>query len=950
MGWEIIRDREGMHEDMSMDKLLWAATDQVSRLKELLGEQPDQKDAPLRRDISALATLLGEILKEQEGNDLFDTVEQLRNLAVRHRDAGDGVEHIGGVSPVEERDLLNRFEQVINGLTVPRAYRVTKAFAIYFELVNLAENNHRKRRLRAARLLTGNPVQAGSLQGTLERMRSGGYSEDQALKCLGSIQIIPTFTAHPTQVARRTVLFKRRRIARQIEQIDWLPLTNAEAGERQAAIAADITALWQTDEVRRRPPKVRDEIRMGLDYHVNGLIETLPRLYGEMADAFREVYGGEVAAHALPTVIRFGSWIGGDRDGNPFVTPETTGEALGLARRTIVGRYIATIEPMIEQLSTSARQVGVAKELRDALEAYSRSIRLSEGDVRTRGTDEVYRIFLAFVLRRLNDSLEVPVSQYGYLNAEEFLTDLKRMRDSLVANCGGRPARHLLDALIRQVLTFGFHLHTLDIRQHAKIHAAAIRELGSVASTETIPSASPTFPEAPSEETTRLLDTFRAIADLKRAYPAQAIQSYIISGTTSLQDILSVVWLARLNGVTVAASEDGTDPGLMPVPLFESIEDLRNCPAICRTLWSAPDYLPLLDSWGRWQEVMLGYSDSNKDGGMLTSTWEIFKAHRALHQVAKECGVNLRLFHGRGGTVGRGGGPTHRAITAQPPGAFTGEIKITEQGEVLNWKYSDGLIAERNLELMVAASLEALTRAGGWGALIDPRWEAAMDSMSADAFGYYRAQIYENPDILPYFEEATPVRELQHARIGSRPSRRNARTDLENLRAIPWVFGWMQTRHLLPGWFGVGYALDRFMARDPGNEALLQTMMLEFPLFEDMIRNVESALAKADLFIARRYADLVTDQELSNRVFHMIQEEFDRTLQVVLKVTRQSKLLESLPVFANSIRHRNPYVDPMSLIQVDLLRRKRSGEDNEDLNYALAATINGIAAGLRNTG
>jgi phosphoenolpyruvate carboxylase len=347
---------------------------------------------------------------------------------------------------------------------------------------------------------------------------------------------------------------------------------------------------------------------------------------------------------------------------------------------------------------------------------------------------------------------------------------------------------------------------------------------------------------------------------------------------------------------------------------------------------------------------MLGYSDSNKDGGMLTSTWEIYRAHRALHDVARECGVTLRLFHGRGGTVGRGGGPTHRALTSQPPGAFSGEVKLTEQGEVLNWKYSDPVLAERNLELMVAASLDALAQVSAPDPERVARWEAAMDALSADAFAFYREHVAENPDILPYFQQATPVAELEHARIGSRPTRRGQSRGLDDLRAIPWVFGWMQSRHVLPAWFGVGHALERFAARGADEAALLREMMDGFPLFVDLVRNVEMGLAKADLPIARRYAELVDDDGLRERVFGMLCEEFGRTRRAVLAVTGQRELLDDNPVLARSIRLRNPYVDPMSLLQVELLRRKRAGEESDALNYALAATINGISAGLRNTG
>jgi phosphoenolpyruvate carboxylase len=440
------------------------------------------------------------------------------------------------------------------------------------------------------------------------------------------------------------------------------------------------------------------------------------------------------------------------------------------------------------------------------------------------------------------------------------------------------------------------------------------------------------------------------VRELKRTYPPRAIRSYVISETRSAADVLSLIWLAELSGVRVAASDDGADPGLMPVPLFESIEDLRNCPSICRNLWMHHDYAPLLDSWGRQQEVMLGYSDSNKDGGMLTSTWEIFKAHRALQLVARDCDVKLTLFHGRGGTVGRGGGPTHQAIVAQPAAAFSGRLKITEQGEVMNWKYSDAVLAERNLELMIAASLEVLSRSTESSHVMEEEWEATMEALSHDAFAWYREMIADNPEVLTYFEEATPVRELEHARIGSRPARRDEGRKLSDLRAIPWVFGWMQSRHVLPAWFGVGFALDRFAGRGAEQEHSLQTMIRQFPLFMDLISNVEMGLAKADLSIARLYASLVADESLRKRVFEMIVEEFERTKRVLLRLTGQTNLLENNPVLARSIRLRNPYVDPLSLIQVALLRRKRNGEEHENLDYALAATINGIAAGLRNTG
>ncbi len=909
---------------------LWHVDDQAARLAELTSQDRDLKEAPLRRDVRSLGRLLGEVLKEQVGEEFFAAVEELRLLLIEHRELhaqpGHNVEN--------EQRLIDRAEKIVNDLDVADAHQMAKAFAIYFELTNLAETNHRKRRRRAAQASSELLAQPGSFLGTLRRMRDAGITPQEALEWLAKIEVILVFTAHPTEVARRTVLFKRQRIAAELEQLDRLPLTERESEQHEQAILAEITALWQTDEVRRRQPGVRDEIRMGLDYYPSVLFDTLPALYEELADDFREAYGAELPANALPRVLRFGSWIGGDRDGNPLVTPECTRDALQIARQTILDYYIERVNDLIWQLSPSTYQVPVSTELQEALNSYAATVSSPALNPERHPSQEVYRRFLDYVLARLVLVRDEPLTTIAYKNATEFRDDLSLARQSLSANGGERVARFLFDPLLRQVDTFGFYLHTLDVREHASVHKRALLEVSKV--------VEGALPPAPSKETVKLFDSMKIVSELKRDYPPEAIRSYVISGAQSASDVAALVSLAELSGVQVAANE--TDPGVMPVPLFESIEDLRNCPTICRELWTSSDYARLLDSWDRRQEVMLGYSDSNKDGGMLTSTWEIFKAHRALHEVAAKCNVKLTLFHGRGGTVGRGGGPTHHAIISQPQGAFTGHIKITEQGEVMNWKYSDRVLAERNLELMIAASLEALSRPGSFEDL-SAEAEAALETMSHDAFQFYREKIAENEDVLTYFEQATPVKELEHMRIGSRPTRRGAQRGLNDLRAIPWVFGWMQSRHVVPAWFGVGFALERF-----AETRLLEELMTRFPLFTEMIANVELGLAKADLSIARLYAGLVSDAALRDRVFGMLFEEFERTKAVVLRLSGQATLLESNPVLARSIRLRNPYVDPLSLIQVELLRRKRGGEDNENLNYALAATINGIAAGLRNTG
>ena len=935
--------------------LLWKPENWSIRLAELEARTGDIKEAPLRRDVRSLGMLLGQVLREQAGDQLFAEVEELRQIAIRRREAQDGADPQSEAAQPFATALGS-----VHSLDLVQAYRLARAFAFYFELINLAETNHRKRR-RLSLQLSGE-AQRGSLRGTLRAMRAAGISGEEAVNWLRSISIVPVFTAHPTEVARRVVMFKRHRIADLLEQLDRIPLSDEQLELFEEGLTAEITALWETDEVRTRRPTVRDEVKMGLDYYDASIYATLPSLYAEVAAAFEAEYGVCLSLAEMPVLLSFGSWIGGDRDGNPYVTPQVTREALQMAREHLLTHYQHELGLILDLLTSSAQQVPVSGALEQRLQGYLDALNTTGLQAFGERYDyESYRRFLSCIRVRLagvgnpsgNPALGLDATLAGlppYKSAEEFLADLEILHASLVENRGPRLAHALIDPLILEVRTYGLHLQTLDIRQHARMHAAALEEAGAWKCDPSRASAVPAPLTAPSAD---VIDTFRAIAELKASSTPEAIRHYVISGAASTEDVLNVIWLARLGGVRVEGS--GADPGLMPVPLFESIEDLRNAPAICGDLWKSPSYRQLLQSWGNTQEVMLGYSDSNKDGGMLTSTWEIFRAHRALHQVARESGVRLRLFHGRGGTVGRGGGPTHRAIYAQPAGAFTGQIRITEQGEVLNWKYSDVILAERNLELMIAASLDALARPnarnphGHFTGVLAPEWEAAFAELSSVAFSFYREHILDDPEVLQYFEEATPVAELEHAKIGSRPSRRGGRRSLADLRAIPWVFGWTQSRQLVPAWFAVGHALESY-GQKPGGTGILATMAREFPLFIDLIRNVEMALAKSDFGIAQLYASLVSDSGIRDRVFTKLEAEFHRTRRSILAITGQSELLENNQVLARSIRLRNPYVDPISLIQVDLLRRKRAGDDSEAINRALSATINGISAGLRNTG
>jgi phosphoenolpyruvate carboxylase len=1058
---------------------LWSPTDWQQRLAELQAPTGDLKEAPLRRDVRSLGALLGEVLREQAGLPLYQAVEDLRRTAIARREAESDPASSATQAALAGQHLQHALNRV-QALTSETAYQLARAFAFFFELTNLAETNHRKRRRLAHQLDPTAGPQRGSLRGALRQMRRAGISAEDALALLARITVMPVFTAHPTEVARRSVMSKRRRISTLLEQLDRIPVPEAELEALEQEVIAEITALWQTDDVRMARPAVRDEVRMALDYFESSIFATLPVLYSEVAAALSSEYGIESDLADLPRLIAFGSWIGGDRDGNPFVTPRATRTALAMAHGLLHAHYRRRLQNISDQLGSSTQQVPISPELAALLDGYMQQLRAAgQTELEQRFPFESIRLLVGFIMMRLGGAPQISVPPPSgpplkpYARAEEFVSDLMVLHSSLIQNRGRRLAQALIDPLLLEARTYGLHLHALDIRQHARVHAAAIAEIaqkpGATKKSDTL-----TLPPALTPQTRDVLNTFRAIAELKRVYVPEALPRYIISGATCTEDVLNVLWLARLAGVRVEGcggpegcpdssdpglhptseaggdpglhptseaggdpglhptSEAGGDPGLQPVPLFESIADLRNAPAVCRQLWTSAAYRPLLASWNHQQEVMLGYSDSNKDGGMIAGTWEIWKAHRALHQVARECGVRLRLFHGRGGTVGRGGGPTHRAIFAQPMDAFTGELRITEQGEVLNWKYADVVLAERNLELMIAASLDALARpdallqrkaaaaqdkegvilsegaAGVEGPVVSstpyiprltgeilPQWEAAMDQLSAVSYAFYRKHIVDDPDTFTYFEQATPVAELENAHIGSRPAKRTdassaKKRSMEDLRAIPWVFGWMQSRHVVPAYFGVGHALQHFIQhnvpsnesvilsegarsssaavegpavvpsttqsdRESANLAQLQTMARGFPLFIDIIRNVEMALAKADFSIARLYAGLVQDEALRDRIFATLHAEFELTRRMVLAVLGQSTLMQTNSVLGHSIRLRNPYVDPMSLIQVELIRRKRaaiaSGQPTPaELDRAITATINGISAGLRNTG
>src|ERR1700761_4359749 len=674
------------HTGSTMSQLLWKPESWPSRLEELEARAGDLKEAPLRRDVRSLGMLLGEVLREQAGERLFRLEEKLRQLSIERREADSNEEE------VRTAELLKQEMALVADLDLPDAYQLTRAFAYYFELINLAETNHRKRRRKSMQMHAEAAVQRGSFRGTLRAMRQAGIDADAAFAFMERVHITPVFTAHPTEVARRSVLYKRRRLSALLEELDRIPQPDGELERLQSAVTAEITALWQTDEVRARRPLVSDEVKMGLDYYHASIFATVPALYAELATAFTAEYGRELTPAEMPLMLTFGSWIGGDRDGNPFVTQDVTISAITDAREHVLAFYREQVQSLFDLLTSSVHQVDTSVALRKKLESYLAQTSHTTTETTERYALEQYRRFLSCIQQRLDGDAETPGALKPYGDAAEFREDLLLLRTSLAENRGERIAAELVDPLLLQLRTFGLHLHTLDVRQHARRHELAVRDVAGAAGCA---AAEGRAAEALHGESEDVLDTLRTIARLQQGPQREAIRQYVISGAASVEDVLRVVGLARIAGVQV---EGGNGlHGLMPVPLFESIEDLQRAPEICRTLWNSPEYRKLLASWNNIQELMLGYSDSNKDGGMLTSTWEIYRAHRALHQVAAECKVHLRLFHGRGGTVGRGGGPTHRAIYAQPFGSFEGQLRITEQGEVLSFKYGDVVLAERNL-------------------------------------------------------------------------------------------------------------------------------------------------------------------------------------------------------------------------------------------------------------
>ncbi|KVM60215.1 phosphoenolpyruvate carboxylase [Burkholderia ubonensis] len=933
----------------------------------------EDKDRPLFEDIRFLGRLLGDVVREQEGDAVFDVVETIRQTAVKFRREDD-------------REAAQTLEKKLRKLTPEQTVSVVRAFSYFSHLANIAEDRHHNRR-RRIHALAGSAPQPGTVAFALDQLKqAGGASKGVLQRFFDDALIVPVLTAHPTEVQRKSILDAQHDIARLLAERDQ-ELTARERQHNEAMLRARVTALWQTRMLRDARLTVGDEIENALSYYRATFLDELPALYGDIEAALAE--------HGLPARVpaffQMGSWIGGDRDGNPNVTATTLDEAIHRQSAVILEHYLEQVHKLGAELSVSNLLVGA----NDAVKALA----AASPDQSPHRVDEPYRRALIGIYTRLAASARVrlgegtvpvrsagrgaaPVRATPYADSEEFVRDLKVLMESLDEHHGASLAAPRLAPLARAAEVFGFHLASIDLRQSSDIHEAVVAELFARAGVEAdyaalaeedklrvllAALADPRPLRSPYFEYSALAQSELGVFEKARAVRAQfgprAVRNYIISHTETVSDLVEVLLLQKETGLldgAFGAKHGGAKNGLMVIPLFETIPDLRDASRIMREYFALPGVDALVAHQGGEQEVMLGYSDSNKDGGFLTSNWELYRAELALVDLFHERGITLRLFHGRGGTVGRGGGPTYQAILSQPPGTVNGQIRLTEQGEVIASKFANPEIGRRNLETVVAATLEASLLPQSNAPAQLPAFETAMQTLSDTAMAAYRALVYETPGFTDYFFSSTPITEIAELNIGSRPASRKLQDPkhrrIEDLRAIPWGFSWGQCRLLLTGWYGFGSAVAAYLdgTKDAAERskrlALLKKMNKTWPFFSNLLSNMDMVLAKTDLAVASRYAQLVADKKLRKHVFERIVAEWERTSQALAEITGQDTRLATNPLLARSIKNRFPYLDPLNHLQVELIKRHRAGDTNARLRRGIHLTINGIAAGLRNTG
>ena len=927
------------------------------------------KDAPLKEDIRLLGRLLGDVIRHQEGDAVYQIVETIRQTAVRFRRESD---------PEAGADL----DRLLKKLTRDQTNSVVRAFSYFSHLANIAEDQHHNRR-RRSHLLAGSAAQAGSMAATLSKLDASGVSGKAVQGFFTDALISPVLTAHPTEVQRKSILDAGREIARLLAARD-LPLPPAEKNRNTQLLHAEIAKLWQTRMLRYSKLTVDDEIENALSFYRITFLRELPALMEDIETEFAEQYP-HTRSVSLPPFVQMGSWIGGDRDGNPNVNSDTMIRAMSRQSTTIVDFYLDEVHALGAELSISTLLVSVSPELQRMAD--------NSPDHSPHRTDEPYRRALITIYARLAATarklgvVNILRQEVGamepYHDISEFVADLDVIGDSLRAHHGLPLTRPRLNTLRRAATIFGFHLATLDMRQSSDIHERVISELFKksdvchdyAALTEEqklsllqSELAQPRLLYSPyvnySDETVSELDVISMARKVREQFGSRAIQNYIISHTETVSDLLEVLLLQKETGLLrVGSAETKAVSELMVIPLFETIPDLRNAADIMNGWLAIPAVRELVRQQGELQEVMLGYSDSNKDGGFLTSNWELYKAEVGLVHVFQKHGVKLRLFHGRGGTVGRGGGPSHEAILAQPAGTVNGQFRLTEQGEIIASKFSNPEIGRRNLELVVAAVMEAsLTpvKAEGKHAKQLASFEDTMKILSDNAYKAYRNLVYETPGFTDYFFSATPIAEIAELNIGSRPASRKSTRRIEDLRAIPWGFSWGQCRLLLPGWYGFGSAVQSWLSDESAGPktkkiTLLRAMFKEWPFFSTLLSNMDMVLSKTDLAVASRYASLVKDKKLRNSIFKRISQEHELACECLTLITGSKERLANNPTLARSIKNRFAYLDPLNHLQVELIKRHRSWneqgrESDIRVHRGIHLSINGVAAGLRNTG
>ena len=921
------------------------------------------KDLPLIQDIRLLGRILGDVIREQEGPGAFDLVEQIRQLSVAFRRDAD-------------QEANRALKQLLKGLSADQTVSVIRAFTYFSHLANLAEDRHHIRR-RAVHERAGN-TQEGSIEVALSRLRWAGIARNQIVETLAQSYVSPVLTAHPTEVQRQSILSAERDIAQLLTERDTIAeraqlynsardaLTPRELARNEAQLRARVTQLWQTRLLRYSKLSVSDEIENALSYYEATFLHEIPKIYASLEQ--------ELECEPVASFLRMGQWIGGDRDGNPNVTADTLQLALSRQSAVALRHYLHEVHLLGSELSLSARLVDVAPQMQALAER--------SPDTNAHREDEPYRRALTGMYARLAVTLKELGAEeaaphavapcQAYPDAQAFLQDLRTIEASLRAHHGAALVPQRLQPLIRAVEVFGFHLATVDLRQSSDQHEAVVAELLATARIHS--DYAGLDEEARQTLLLRLLQDARPLRVVGASYSAlarselaifetavqmlqrygrAAIRHYIISHTETVSDLLEVLLLQKEVGLLRGTLDEAPVVDLIVVPLFETIEDLRNAAPIMRAFYALPGVAALVERSGGEQDIMLGYSDSNKDGGIFTSNWELYRAELALVELFDELPqMRLRMFHGRGGTVGRGGGPSYQAILAQPPGTVRGQIRLTEQGEVIASKYANPEIGRRNLETLVAATLEAT--------LLQPTkpatkaFLAAAQELSNASMAAYRALVYDTAGFADYFFSATPIREIAQLNIGSRPASRKPSQRIEDLRAIPWGFSWGQCRLTLPGWYGFGSAVEAFV-NAPGKQpaaqwALLRKMNRHWPFFSTLLSNMDMVLAKSDIALASRYSELVSDTRLRKKVFAAMEAEWQRTAQALSRITGEKERLANNTALARSIRHRFPYIDPLHHLQVELIRRWRDGQHDERVQTGIHISINGIAAGLRNTG